>query len=40
MGLVSKILLEEYRPKLAIAQLSILDLKILFSVQNTVKKRF
>lgn len=40
MCLVSKILLEEYRPKLAIGQLSILDLKILFSARNTAKKLF
>ncbi len=40
MCLVSKILLEDYRSKLTIKGLSILDLKILFSSRNMAKKLF
>lgn len=40
MCLVSSILLEEYRTKLAMVQLSVLDLKILFSARNSLKKLF
>lgn len=40
MCLVSKILLEEYRSKLLISALSVLDLKILFSARHTAKKLF